>query len=418
MTARVGWRRRIDALLAQPAAFSLALQPVVDVAARRVAGYEALGRFGVAIEGRRRGPGEWFAAAAHLGRAAELDALVLQSVLQERVRLPHGTFLTVNVTPDALLTPAFVAQLLAGERRGLVLEVTEHAEVDSADLVGPLDAWRDRGGLVALDDVGAGHSGLLRLALTRPDLIKIDLQLIRGLESDLMKRSVVQLVGECAARLDAWVVAEGVETVAELDVLRTMGVPLVQGFLLARPRGGFARLDPGAAALLAGSDRSTPGPRTADEPGPTGPVSPVSRLARRPRTTLDLAVAHAVAEVEGCTTVVLDDRDVPVAVVLPDVTGSRAVTELTCVDPGTRVGDVAVRAVSRPTGRRFDPVVCTDETGRFVGLVGVEDLVIDLAAAQVPVEHPPVPRPEVLHPQVAHPQVTHPQVAHPQGVGA
>ena len=362
------WSHRLDELAAHPERLRLVLHPVVDVAAGRVAGYEVLSRFDPP-----HGPEQWFGAARRLGRSAALDLLVLRAALPLRRRLPHGTFLTLNAAPESLGDPR-VRELLRGQDlTSVVLEVTEHTDCDDAALAGELAALRERGARVALDDVGTGHSGLLRMALVRPDVLKVDLQLVRDLDRDLVKRSVVRFLGECADRLDAWVLAEGVESPAELDVLRSMGVPLVQGFLLARPAGSFAPLSPRARRLLSAAP-AAPAPAAPDGAG---------RLARRSKTSraVDEAV-RAVVE-DGAPVVVVDEHDVPRALVLPAAAagaGPRVREVLSALAPETSVPEAAARAVSRAPELRFDPLVCTDATGRYVGLVGVEDLVLDLSA--------------------------------------
>ncbi|NAZ87689.1 EAL domain-containing protein [Kineococcus indalonis] len=362
------WRRRLDELAAHPEQLRLVLHPVVDVAAGRVAGYEVLSRFA-----SPHGPERWFEAARHLARSAELDLLVLRAALPLRRRLPHGTFLTVNVGPESLGDPRVLELLCAQDLTSVVVEVTEHTDCDAAALSGPLSALRARGARVALDDVGTGHSGLLRMAVVRPDVLKVDLQLVRGLDGDLVKRSVVRFLGECADRLDAWVLAEGVESPAELDVLRSMGVPLVQGFLLARPAEGFARLSLEAHRLLASGAAAPPVPQA---PGPAG------RLARRTKTCRSAAEAVEAVAGDGAPVVVVDEHDVPRVLVLPaaGAGGEPRLREVvSTLAPETSVPLAAARAVSRAPEVRFDPVVCTDATGRYVGVVGVEDLVLELS---------------------------------------
>ena len=367
------WRRRLDALAADPGRLRLVLHPVVDVAAGRVAGYEVLSRF------ESDQPTEdWFRAARALGRSSELDLLVLRAALPLHAHRPHGTFLTVNACPTSLADAEVMGTLLRADLTGLVVELTEHSECDPTDLLGPLAALRERGAKIALDDVGTGHSGLLRMAVARPEILKVDLQLVRGIQDDPVKRSLVRFLGECAGRLDAWIVAEGVESAAELDVLRGMGVPLVQGFLLARPEARFASLGPVARRLL-----HDPLHLRADDAGPRR----TGDLTRRTKT------AHSVPEAVRCSledaapVVVVDARDVPQVLVLPGQRpGERPRAEPVEVTlaPETAVPDAAARALSRPAPVRFDPLVCTDATGRYVGLVGVEDIVLDLAGAPAP----------------------------------
>ncbi|WP_432540569.1 EAL domain-containing protein [Kineococcus sp. SYSU DK002] len=401
VTHRGRWHRRLDAVCADPALLRLVLHPVVDVAAGRVAGYEVLSRFPSAVPTE-----EWFRAARALGRDADLDLVVLTCALARLPHLPPGTFLTVNASPTSLSDDRVMAALLAHDLTGVVLELTEHADCDPRDLIGPLTRLRARGALVALDDVGTGHSGLLRMAVVRPDILKIDLQLVRDLHHDLVKRSLVQFLGECAGRLDAWIIAEGVETVDELDVLRGMGVPLVQGFLLARPGDDFDPLTAPARHLLDAS--RAPVPAAGPHPRHAG------RLARRTKTARDVAGAVRAVSEEPAPVVVVDAEDVPRVIVLPPHRpgdGPRVEPVETTLAPETPVAEVAARAVARGGAVRFDPLVCTDGTGRYVGVVGFEDLVLDLAATSAhvpaapahapahstaPVAHPAGPRPRTL----------------------
>ncbi|PRY18053.1 EAL domain-containing protein (putative c-di-GMP-specific phosphodiesterase class I) [Kineococcus rhizosphaerae] len=369
MTHRGRWHRRLDAVCSDPALLRLVLHPVVDVAAGRVAGYEVLSRFGSPVPTE-----EWFRAARALGRDADLDRVVLAAALERLPDLPPGTFLTVNASPTSLADPEVMAVLLAQDLTGVVLELTEHADCDPRDLVGPLTLLRARGALIALDDVGTGHSGLLRMAVVRPEILKVDLQLVRGLHQDLVKRSLVQFLGECAGRLDAWIIAEGVETADELEVLRGMGVPLVQGFLLARPGDDFAPLSAEAARLL-------------NHPQVPGAVPAHARhagdLARRTKTSRSVSGAVQAVQAESAPVVVVDAEDVPRVIVLPGQRpGERPRVEPVEVTlaPETPVSAVAARAVARPVPVRYDPLVCTDPAGRYVGVVGFEDVVLDLAA--------------------------------------
>ncbi|MEZ0493094.1 EAL domain-containing protein [Kineococcus sp. TBRC 1896] len=376
------WHRRLDGVCADPAALRLVLHPVVDVGAGRVAGYEVLSRFASDVPTE-----EWFRAARALDRDADLDRVVLAGALRLLPDLPPGTFLTVNASPTSLADQRVLDVLTAHDLTGVVLELTEHADCDPRQLLEPLRLLRAHGALVALDDVGTGHSGLLRMAVVRPEILKVDLQLVRDLHRDLVKRSLVQFLGECAGRLDAWIIAEGVETVDELDVLRAMGVPLVQGFLLARPAERFADLDDHARRLL----HPTRGPH---RPSATtgGHARRARDLARRTKTDRTVGDAVRTAAEQSAPVVVVDAEDVPRVIVLPAQRPGEAPrvepVEVT-VAPETAVTDVAARAVARSAGVRFDPLVCTDAAGRYVGVVGVEDLVLDLAVT--PRGRPAVP---------------------------
>src|SRR3954451_16006244 len=136
-------------LLASPDDLTLAFQPIVDLAEATIAGYEALSRFpGTA------GPASWFAAAAQVGVAAELEALAIHKALAAVPALPDNTFLTVNVSPHLLgAAPVQAALATRPDLRRVVVELTEHTPVDDLDALRRQTAeLRERGALIALDD--------------------------------------------------------------------------------------------------------------------------------------------------------------------------------------------------------------------------------------------------------------------------
>ena len=151
--------------------------------------------------------------------------------------LPPDTFLTVNVSPH-ILGSAPVQDALA-TRPGLqrvVVELTEHTPVhDLAALRRQCDELRARGALIALDDAGSGYSGLQQLAALRPQVVKLDRALVSDADTDPVRVALAEMLGEFAGRIDAWLLAEGIETPAELAAFALLGVPLAQGWLLGRP---------------------------------------------------------------------------------------------------------------------------------------------------------------------------------------
>ncbi|MBV9952911.1 MAG: EAL domain-containing protein, partial [Acidimicrobiia bacterium] len=165
---------------------TLSFQPVVDIQAGRITGYETLARFRGAPD---VGPEGWFAAARRSGRAAELDAAVVARALAWWRNIPSNCFLTINVEPTSLPT-AELAHLLGNEHRldGLVIEVTEHVSVTAGPGVfDALERYRTMGALVAVDDAGSGYSGLQQILDLRPDFLKLDRSLVAGIDLDEAK---------------------------------------------------------------------------------------------------------------------------------------------------------------------------------------------------------------------------------------
>ncbi len=349
-------------------------QPIVDVARGVVVGYEALARF---VDSPVTDPGLWFAKAREHGVLAELEAAALRSAIAARRTLPANTFLTVNLGPDVLQHP-LVRDVLAGEKTltGLVVELTEHARVDSYVALEPtLDWLRGDGALIALDDAGSGYAGLSHMLNIRPSFIKLDRELICGLDRDEAKQALVEMMGTLGSRLDSWLLAEGVETRAELDTLVRLGVPLVQGFHLARPAPPWAVLDDETAMHLLLSGRIATG------------TTLRSLLSDVPSSqSMDTAQGWFASEIAEIV-VVLDSDSRPISL-LDDAGMARSVSEVLRFNVDTPVADAAMRAVARAPYARQAPLVCIDNAGRFVGVVRIESIVKTLARQ---VQSPGVP---------------------------
>ncbi len=225
-------------------AISMAFQPIVDVAQRVVYGYEALVR---GVDGA--------GAPAVLARVTPanrygFDQACRVKAIEWAARLALPGRLSINFLPNAVYRPetCIRATLEASARFGfpterLIFEANESEHLtDFAHLVGIFEAYRRQGFLTALDDFGAGYAGLTRLAEFQPDLLKLDIGLIRGIDTDHVRAALVRGIMAFSQELGLSVVAEGVETVGELAALRAAGVTLFQGYLLARP--AFETLPP------------------------------------------------------------------------------------------------------------------------------------------------------------------------------
>jgi EAL domain-containing protein (putative c-di-GMP-specific phosphodiesterase class I) len=238
---RLGERRRIEKTIGS-AAFRPVFQPVIDLATGAIVGFEALTRFD---DGCR--PDVTFAAALACGMGFELESVTLEAALREARSLAPTAWLSLNVSPPLLAHTESVARLLAGTARAIVLEVTEHVVID--DYAPLREAMRQLGPGVrlAVDDAGAGAANFTHLVELRPQFVKIDAGLVRGLDGDPSRRAVVVGLVHFAAESGCQVIAEGIETEAERATLTELGVTLGQGYLLARPAPA-ATWAPGAVA--------------------------------------------------------------------------------------------------------------------------------------------------------------------------
>jgi EAL domain-containing protein (putative c-di-GMP-specific phosphodiesterase class I) len=184
-----------------------------------------------------------FAAAEATGRTAELDIACLEAVMEAAARLRLPGSLTVNISPRTLETDEFsIAGLLriiarhGLDPRQIVLELTEREAVEDIErLRRAVEACRVAGIRVAADDVGSGNAGLQLLSQLRFDIVKIDLSLVQGGTRRDQSLEVVRTLRDLADRWGALVVAEGIETAAQLEMVRSLGIGAGQGYLLGRP---------------------------------------------------------------------------------------------------------------------------------------------------------------------------------------
>ncbi|TFV51551.1 EAL domain-containing protein [Blastococcus sp. TF02A_35] len=370
------WRSAIARALCDPDEPTLVFQPIVDLRRGVVAGYEALSRF---AGPPTASPDAWFAAADRLGLAAQLEARVVTAAIAARDRLPAGCFLTVNVSPHLMHQPELADVLTAApDLSRLVLELTEHVQIDDhARLNALLDQLRAVGATVALDDAGSGYSGLQQLALVRPELVKIDRALVDHADRDEVKLALAELLGSYAGRLDAALIAEGIERPEELEAFIRMGVPLGQGWLFGRPTPTWTTLAPelGEWIRALADDRSR-GDRIA---------SLVERTTSISDSELGQVSTILCADPSLEFIAVLDRNDRAVCLVRRQLRSGDSLGETHVLSVSLRasadaeVADVATRAMTRPTGSRFDPVVCEDSFGGYAGIVRPERMMLRLA---------------------------------------
>lgn len=209
------------------------------------------------VEGAPPSPASWFAAAAEHGMSATLEAEVVRRALAAGRELPRDCFLSLNVSPEAVLSPE-LAEIFAaaGDLSRVVLEVTEQTKVaDYGALEAALRPVRAAGALVAVDDTGAGYASLRHVLALSPDFVKLDRSLVANLHREPRRAAAVSAIGALAAELDAAVVAEAREHGAELASLARLDVPLAQGYLLGRPGPQMSHLTPALVRTIRNLDR-------------------------------------------------------------------------------------------------------------------------------------------------------------------
>jgi EAL domain-containing protein (putative c-di-GMP-specific phosphodiesterase class I) len=155
--------------------------------------------------------------------------------LQVLDRIPDGVYLSVNCSQH-LARSGLLHPLLEPVATRLVVEITEHEQIDDYDdLVGSLSRLRASGAKIAIDDAGAGFASLRHTLQLAPDMVKVDISLTRDIDTDRGRRALAKALISFADEMGMTIVAEGIETAAELGTLRELGVRYGQGFYLAEP---------------------------------------------------------------------------------------------------------------------------------------------------------------------------------------
>jgi len=228
---RADARSRIDAIVSGRA-FHPVFQPIIDLTTGVVAGHEALSRFDTDLP-----PSEVFGEAIRLGATRELEHATLEAAVEEATSsLPPACWLALNVTPTLLLAPRELRVVLepAGPR-GIVLEISEMEPV--ADYPALRDAISEIGAAVqiSVDDAGAGFASLAHILALEARYVKLDKSWIRGIDVDPAKRALVAGLQSFASETGASIIAEGIETDAQLDTVKRLGIAYGQGYLLGIP---------------------------------------------------------------------------------------------------------------------------------------------------------------------------------------
>ncbi len=242
-------------LLCRPGVVQSVVQPVVRPSDQLIVGYEALARMPVEP---LQPPDWWLARAEQVGLRRDLEVACLVAAANLGPT-PEGRLLFVNLSPSLLADPKALAVLDDLPDR-LVVELTEQEAVaDYLRLRHDLEPWLSRGVRVAIDDTGAGYSSLRHVIELTPDFLKLDRELVRDLDTDKNRRALVRAMVAFASEVGTSVIAEGVETETELDILCQAEVHLVQGYLLARPAPAWPTVDPARATGRAVIQRSGKG---------------------------------------------------------------------------------------------------------------------------------------------------------------
>jgi EAL domain-containing protein (putative c-di-GMP-specific phosphodiesterase class I) len=234
---RAGLDARFDSALEK---LWIAFQPIVRWSDRAIFGYEALVR---SDEPSLNTPGLLFDAAERLGRVREVGRAVRRAVAESATIAPPDTMLFINLHAADLGDEALYAAAspLSAHASHVVLEITERTSLSRiSDVRECVAKLRGLGFRIAVDDLGAGYAGLSSFSQLEPDVAKLDMSLVRGIDVSSRKASIVRsMLNVCQRELGTYVVCEGVETESERDTLASLGADLLQGYLFARPQRMF-----------------------------------------------------------------------------------------------------------------------------------------------------------------------------------
>lgn len=225
-------RRRIKRVL-EDDDFAIAVQPIVRLDSGALVGAEALARF---PSPPVQGPDRWFAEAYAAGIGAQLELAAARKAINLLDELPPHAYLSLNIGPEVMATTEFMDLIRGADAERLVIELTEHFAVeDYQRLRAALCGLRRAGARLAIDDTGAGFASLAHILKLSPEIIKLDRDLARGIDADPVRRALAAALVDFARQTGAQVVAEGLETDAELATVRELGIHLGQGYLLGKP---------------------------------------------------------------------------------------------------------------------------------------------------------------------------------------
>jgi len=213
----------------------IVVQPVVSASTRSVFAYEVLVR---TREASVPHAGAFFEAAERLKRVRELDRRIREKVAEVLPALPAGSMMLINLHPESLSDPNLSApeSPLAPFAPRIIFEITERSSLHSMECAKEhVRHLREAGYRIAVDDLGAGYAGLTSIALLQPDIVKLDMELVRDIDTSPTRATLIAGMMALCRQLDIAVIAEGVETAAEMEKLRELECEFLQGYYFARP---------------------------------------------------------------------------------------------------------------------------------------------------------------------------------------
>lgn len=333
--------------------------PILDVVRGVAAGYQA-----VAAPVEHLPPGRLI----HPASRRHVVANTVSTALEAAAALPTNTFISIPI-PLRLVDDAMIKGLLRdhGDLSGVVLDITDFDSDVAAQTESALDGFRHAGAQISVggrDDAQPELGSIVRL---RPAIIRLGAAWTRDLDLHPARRSAIEVTGRLAGQLDAWILADGVVTSAELRALAGLGVPLAQGPFIGEAQETWPEIGEATRMVLPPSTHTTDGVLRA--------------LLQQAYTTRNIdAAASILPDATGFEHVVVVDEDSrPVSLLVQGTLGEWEPIDVLTVNVDTPVSEAVTRALARPRTTRFSPVACTDAAGRFLGILRIERLMEQLA---------------------------------------
>ncbi len=376
-------------------------QPIVDGNSRTVIGHEALTRGppGSPYES----PGTLFAHAALLGRNGELEQICIESALRAFHGLALGGRLFVNILPQTLLAAPSLAHWLDAqlsacriEPHSLVNEITEHGLAESENrLAAAVEPLRALGCDIAIDDLGAGSSGLKAWAEIRPDYVKVDRYFATGIEQDPVRAEILRSVVEMGRVTGSRVIVEGIETRQQCLIALEQGADYLQGFYLGRPRRNPS-FDPASMAEIKAGAGAPGGGCAAELLQPVPAIAadtPIADVAQLLREHPEWGALAVIQSADAPRPVGIVHRD-PLLTLLsrplhPELFNRRPIASVmqsnpVLIEARARLDQVSRMVSARTEGREHDAFIIV-RNGRYAGLGRTVELLRRLSAQQIQV---------------------------------
>lgn len=227
---------RISDVIARDA-IAIVYQPIHGLGDGRPVGVESLARF---ADQHERTPDIWFDEAEKVGLGRELELCAIRQAIRGLPFIPSNLYVAVNVSPETAISPELEAIVAEAPEGRLVIEFTEHSREFDLDALRAAIARLQCRARIAIDDVGAGYSGLRRILDLRPDILKLDMSLTRDVDTDPARAALAAAMVDFAEGIGARIVAEGIETPGERAALQRLGVGYGQGWHFSRPMPAIA----------------------------------------------------------------------------------------------------------------------------------------------------------------------------------